>query len=221
MDIRKNYNLVSHEPASGRKRRAPKTETGFSMVELIVSTVLSVMILGVAVTAFMSAMTSRTREASRTDAITSTQAALNILSREIGNSGYGLTTNGIVTNDSTAKKLHIRTNTGNSDGTTSAAGEDVTFYYDAGSQSVVRYDAFNGGTISGVINRVSDVDFTYYNYDTVTGAATAGSAAANTGRVSIRLTVTLADIKGQPSGQKVLVTSDVTLRNSPVMLGQY
>lgn len=218
--MNKQREFALTEMANDKKIRAGNRETGFSLIELVVSMLLTLVILGVAVMTFSSALNSRSREASKTDAITSTQAALNIISREIGNSGYGLTTNGIVTGDSTGKRLHFRTNTGNGDGSTSAPGEDVTFYFDDASQSVVRYDAFNGST-AGVINRVSDVDFVYYNYDPVTGTATAGSPSTNTGRVRITLTVTLANVTGQPTGQIVLVTSDVTLRNSPFMLGQY
>jgi Tfp pilus assembly protein PilW len=221
MNKQREYDSALCERANHKKMRAGNRETGFSLIELVVSMLLTLIILGVAVTTFSSALNSRSREASKTDAITSTQAALNIISREIGNSGYGLTTNGIVTADSTDKRLHFRTNTGNGDGSTSAPGENVTFYFDAASQSVVRYDAYNGGSTAGVINRVSDVDFVYYNYDPVTGTSTAGSPSANTGRVRITLTVTLANVTGQPTGQKVLVTSDVTLRNSPFMLGQY
>ena len=111
-------------------------------------------------------------------------------------STYGLINNGLVLSDCTEKRVHFRSNivnTGNSMSTDSP-GEDVTFYYDSVSQSVVRYDAI-GGT-SGVINRVSDVDFIY-------------------------LTVIMADVRQQPTNQTVTLTSDVTLRNSPYMLGQY
>jgi len=193
------------------------------MVELMVSMLLTLVILGIAVVAFSSALSSRDRESSRTDALTSAQAALNILSREIGNSGYGLTSNGLVLGDCTGKQLHFRTNTGNRDSSTSSAGEDVTFYYDAGSQSVVRYDAVNG--TSGVINRVSDVDFVYYNYvvDPLSGAVTisAGNASVDTARVNIQLKVILPNVTGQPSNRIETVKSDVTLRSSPYMLKQY
>jgi len=97
------------------------------------------------------------------------------------------------------------------------------FYYDSISQSVVRYDKVAG--TSGVINRVSNVDFIYYNYtfNTVTGQVdvVAGSPALNTARVNIKLTVLLADVTGQPSNRTITLSSDVTLRNSPFMLGQY
>jgi type II secretory pathway pseudopilin PulG len=204
----------------------PKTaESGFTLIELITSLVLTLIILGVAVAAFSGALHTRDREMSRTDALTSAQAALNIMSREIGNSVYGLSTNGLVTADCTGKQLHFRTNTSNHDGSTSSAGEDVTFYYDADTQSVVRYDPAASPTTSGIINRVSDVDFTYFNYvvNIFTGAVTisSGAASADTARVNIKLKVLLPDVQGQPTGRIETVMSDVTLRSSPYMLKQY
>ena len=208
------------KPTIEPQRQSAGKPAGFSLIELLVSMSITLLILGVAVATFSAALGRREREASRTDALTSAQAALNIMSREIGNSGYGLINNGLVLSDCTEKRVHFRSNivnTGNSMSTDSP-GEDVTFYYDSVSQSVVRYDAI-GGT-SGVINRVSDVDFIYYNYS-LNGTATAGAATASTGRVNIKLTVIMADVRQQPTNQTVTLTSDVTLRNSPYMLGQY
>ena len=210
-------------------RARVRSEAGFSLVELLISMVLSVLILGVGVATFSGALGRRDRESSRTDALSATQAALNIMSREIGNAGYGLTGNGLVTgaSDCSGKRLHFRTNTENtgaSSAVTDQPGEDVTFFYDSTSQSVVRYDRVTG--TSGVINRVSDVNFTYYDYtsDPVTQAVTVTSSttcSANTARVTIDLLVTLADVRGQPTGRTERVKSDVTLRNSTYMLGQY
>jgi len=195
------------------------SQRGFSLVELIISTVISLVILAAGVGVFTSALSTRTRESSKTDAITSAQAALNIMSREIGNSGYGLTDNGIVT-DSTANKLHFRANTVNSgnNNTTSDPGEDLVFYLDGSgaNQSVVRRDN-NTGEISGIINRISSVNFSYY----VTPGGSAVSAGSTVNIVTITLTVNLENVQGQPSGQTVTVTSNVTLRNSPTMRGQY
>jgi|SRR6476661_5207422 len=198
---------------------------GFSLIELIVSMVLTLMILGVAVVTFSNALSTRERESSKTDAITSAQAALNIMSREIGNSGYGLSDNGLVTataNDSNGKRLHFRTNTDNDNYDTNSRGEDVTFYYDNATQSVVRYDAYPTPQISGIINRVSDVDFVYYDYaadGTITTSTTTPSA--NTGRIEIILTVRLPDVRAQPSNRTVTLKTDVTLRNSTYMQKQY
>ena len=141
------------------------------------------------------------------------------MSREIGNAGYGLTNNGVIT-DSTANTLHIRANIVNSNNTTSDPGEDIVFYLDGSgvNQSVVRHDN-NTGETSGIINRISSVSFAYTNYVN-TGSPPIG-AGPTTGKIRITLTVMLDNVQGQPSGQTVTVFSDVTLRNSPYMLGQY
>jgi len=194
---------------------------GFSMVELTAAMAITLIILAVAVMTFSGALKTRERENSRVDALTSAQAAINIMTREIANSGYGITTNGISVNDSTAQRLHLRANVSNNDYTTDDAGEDITFFFDNASQSVLRYDA-NTGVTSGVINRVSQVEFGYFDYTSSTTNTIPNSVpTANTGRVRITLWVILADIQGQPTNQRVQFTSDVTLRNSPYMLSQY
>lgn len=235
-----NKNKVSECPSRRRPLgKSPRTESGergFTLIELIVAMAISLLILGVAIISYSTALGTRSRESSTTDAITSAQAALNIMSREIGNSGYGLSNNGIVLGndsnynppdingqrpcgDNQSVRLHMRTNISNDNSETNDVGEDVTFYHDTDSESVVRYDANNGST-SGIINRVSKVCFAYHNY-AADGTSTQGAAAANTGRVTIELTVILADVQGQPTNRSVTVRSDVTLRNSPFMLSRY
>ena len=201
-------------------------DRGFSLIELIVSMVITLVILGAAVAVFSGALSTRSRESSKTDAITSAQAALNVMSREIGNSGYGLSNNGlgwydgagVWHTDCTTQFLRFRANTDNADATTTGLGEDVAYYYDTASQSVVRHDNSSGET-SGIINRISNVAFAYTNY-VGTGTPPVGPS-DTTGKVTITLTVNLENVQGQPSGQTVTVASDVTLRNSPYMLGQY
>jgi prepilin-type N-terminal cleavage/methylation domain-containing protein len=200
-------------------------QSGFTLIELIVSLFLTLIILGVAVAAFSSALGSREREASKVDALASAQAALNVMSREIGNSGYGLTTNGIVLADSNATHLRVRSNVGNNDEQTGSSGEDITFFYDTDTQSVVRSDA-NSGFASGVINRVSHVEFDYFNYasDPATGLPViteTTTPTSTTARVNIKLTVELPNVQGQPSAQLVTLNSDITLRNATYMRNQY
>jgi Tfp pilus assembly protein PilW len=191
------------------------------MIELLISMVISLVILGVAVTVFSRALGMRARQSSRTDAITSAQAALSVMSREIGNAGYGLNDNGIVT-DSTSNVLHVRSNFSNSNFTTSDPGEDIVFYLDGSgvNQSVVRHDN-NTNETSGIINRISSVNFVYTNYASGSPNGTIGTAGPNTGKVTITLTVNLPQVSGQPSNQTITVSSDVTLRNSTYMRGQY
>jgi len=207
-----------YSSSSAGANRSGTSQAGFSLIELIVSMVLTLIILGIAVATFSGALGSRERESSKTDALTSAQAALNIMSREIGNSGYGLNYNGIG-GDSTDKLLHCRANLTNNNMTTSDPGEDVVFYLEGSgaNKSVVRYDN-NTGVASGIINRVSDVTF---KYNQNAGDPNSNTSSSSTARVRIALTVFLADARGQPTNQTVVLTSDVTLRNSPYMLGQY
>lgn len=204
------------------RARAVKTntssESGFSLVELLASMTLTLMVLGMAIATYSGALSTREGENSRTDALTSAQAAINIMSREIANAGYGLTYNGIVLADSNSQRLHIRANIVNNDYTTDDAGEDVTFYYDSQSQSVLRHDPTSG--TSGIINRISQVRFEYFDGGSAS-ATGSQTPTANTAFVKIRLWVELADIQGQPRGEKVEFSTKITLRNSPYMLGQY
>lgn len=198
---------------------------GFSIIELITALAITLVVMGIAVATYSNALSIRAREGSKTDALNSAQAALNIMSREITNSGYGLILNGVKNNgivvaDSNSQRLHIRANLVNNDLTTDDPGEDITFYFDQQSQSVVRYDA-NTGLTSGIINRISFVEFKYYDYYGSTVSPPNSVPSENTGRITIILTVNLPDVQGQPANQVVQISSDVTMRNSRYMLGQY
>lgn len=199
----------------------PTREAGFSLTELIASMVLTLAVLGIAIATYSSALSVREGENSRTDALTSAQAALNVMSREIGNSGYGLVDNGIILSGSGDKKLRIRANVVNNDQTTDDEGEDITFFYDEVTQSVLRYDPKVG--TSGLINRISNVQFKYLDGGADPTVASNWKAApgANTAQVNIFLTVELPDRVGQPRGEKVEYSTKITLRNAPYMLRQY
>ncbi len=195
-----------------------RKEKGFSLIELLLSLLITLIILGAAVAVFSGALSTRARESGKTDAITSAQAALSVMSREIGNSGYGLSNNGLVLADCGATALRYRANVDNSNNTITEPGEDVTYFFDSNSQSVVRFDR-NTDITSGIINRVSNVAFSYQNYVN-SGPVPVGPSTA-TGKVTIALTVNLENVAGQPLNQTVTLSSDITLRNSPYMLGQY
>lgn len=204
------------------RRKRDCRNQGFSLIELLVTMTITLVLLGVITTVFSKALQTRDRDSSRTDALTAAQAAINVMSREISNSGFGLTNNGISISDSNGKKLRVRCNVVNNDLLTDDPGEDITYYYDSTSQSVVRYDS-NTGLASAVINQISDVSFLYYDFTDANSTPTNGTATPtiNTGRVEIALTVKLADVQGQPKNQKIVFTSQVTLRNSTYMLNQY
>lgn len=223
---------------------AKKNEAGFSLIELSVAMVVMLMLLSIVSSLLSGAMSVRTRESRRTDALTSAQAALNILSREIANAGYGIGTcadvdcsvmtgnNGIILADSNVNRIHFRTNTANTGSrteppgstvlSTNLPGEDVTYFFDSDTQSIVRYDPNGTPQTSVVVNRISQVTFTYFNYSGASSTPTStATPTADTARVRINVTVRLEPVVGQPDDQVVTYTSEVTLRNAEYMLRQY
>ena len=196
------------------------------MVELLVSMVVTLIILGGAIGIFTNQLASGRYQSSRADAITSAQAAINILSREIGNSGYGLkrgilASNGLVLADCNAARLHFRANINNLNATTSDPGEDITFYFDEASQSIVRYDEAGAGSSAGIINQVSLVNFRYFDYASNGTFSEVSTPTDNTARITIKLTVLLAADENVNSPRNVTVESDIALRNSRYGVGQY
>lgn len=205
-------------------------EKGFSLLELLVAITIMLVLLSLVSMILSKSISTRSRESSKTDALSSTQAALNVISREVGNSGYGLSYNGLVTSDSGYKKIRVRSNIENSNNCSTDSGEDVTYFWDEANKSIVRSERYAtaecGSTFetktSVVVNRISNITFQYWNYTAANLNGTASTVpTVDTGRVVIMVEVELEDVAGQPSNQKVTLTSDVTLRNSEFMLRQY
>jgi Tfp pilus assembly protein PilW len=220
-----------------------KNEKGFSLVELMIGITLTLLLLSVLSSVIHRATGVNSREGRKADALVSAQAALNVMSREIGNSGFGLFTdavsqtpsNGIVIEDSNSSQIHFRTNFENvgdyelpPDSTvlsTNQPGEDVTYFFDEATRSILRYDrnALDGTSATSVIvNRISSVTFTYFNYTSSSSTVTETTVPTTaTGRVRITVEVQLEPVLGQARDETVTFTSDVTLRNSNYMLRQY
>ena len=218
---------------------AKRSQQGFSLVELLIAMTIMLILMGLVSTLLGRAMSVRTRESQRTDALTSAQAALNVMSREISNAGFGINTgtnnrlanNGIVIADSSATRIRFRANLFNTglQGVggpttldTNEEGEDVTYFFDSASNSIVRYDSNDSPETSAIVNRISAVTFRYFDY---TGTSSAGTETTgpteNTGRIRITVLVQLDPVAGQPNPLDVQFTSEVTLRNSNYMLNQY
>ena len=213
-----------------------KNEGGFSLMEMLIAMTIVIVLLAIASLVFGRALGVRSRESARTDALTAAQAALNVMSREISNSGYGLASdslntihnNGIVLTDSTSSRLRVRANIANNNLTTSESGEDVTYYFDSAAKSIVRHDNCSppicpsGPSTTYLVNQISNVSFSYFNYTSGNSTPVETSTPAdNTARVKITVTVQMGEVQGQPTGRTVTLTSFVTLRNSDYMLSQY
>lgn len=214
-------------------RKPNKKTDGFSVIELIITMVIVLVVLGLATSLFSKSIYVKQRESSHTDALTAAQAALNVMSREISNAGYGLKntagtdpSNGIVLADSNAQKLHFLSNIQNNNSVTTDRDENVTYFYDTASQSIMRYDANANGANSPetsiIINRISSVNFLYFDYIGSSSTPTQSTTPTeNTGRVRVTITVALENVPGQPVNRSVVLSSDVTVRNANYMLNQY
>jgi prepilin-type N-terminal cleavage/methylation domain-containing protein len=204
---------------------------GFSLMELIIAmTILLIMMTG-ASQLLMSSLSSRTRENQKSDALSDAQRALNIMSREIGNSGFGMDYNGIVAADShptstadpVKAEIRIRANTSNNDAEISKADEDITFVYQgAPTNAIVRYDAVTK-TRTVLAGGIDAMQITYI--DAAGNASTLATPAAVSNAVRVRITIQ-ANLPATTNTAgaavpKVLLTSDIALRNAPSVVRRY
>lgn len=146
-------------------------QSGFSLVELFIAMTITLVIMVIASTLLASSFKVRNRENQRSSAIADAQRALNLMSREIANAGYGLSTNGIVTEgDSGATSIRIRSDkglNGLTNGLTNEDGEDVKYVLvnDANGSFIVRLNLQPAQT-TGVIFRTNRTDgLAIYYYD--------------------------------------------------------
>jgi prepilin-type N-terminal cleavage/methylation domain-containing protein len=229
----------------------PKLQAGFSLIELMIAMVIMLVIMGLVSTMLGRSLNIRSRESRKTDALTSAQAALNIMSREVSNAGFGIyegsafsqtASNGIILGDSNLHALRFRANLTNvglgsastmgcPPACTNEPGEDVTYFFDNTTKSIVRYDPHGiqtspgvfGPQTSVVVNKISNITFSYFDYqDDGTVTADPGNAAptSRTGRVRLTVEVQLEPVQNEPN-ETVRFTSEINLRNSGYMLRPY
>jgi len=204
------------------ENKAVKNSAGFSIIELIISMTIMLILMAMAGKIFQHSVGTREREMRRTQAVTNAQNTLNLLSREIANSGYGLIDNGLVSADSSKRKIHFRSNLQNQDSATDDANEDLTFYYDAATSSIIRYDRFSNPKTSTVAKQVNNLTFQYFDYVNFGDPPVALDVpSVNTARVRITISIGLESVAGQPDNQEIIYTSDVSLRNSKYISNQY
>src|SRR5678815_3497526 len=86
------------------------TSGGFSLLELLIAMVITMALMTAASTLLAQALRVRSRENQKSDALADAQRALNVMSREIANTGFNMTGNGIVAGDSGAVSIRIRSN---------------------------------------------------------------------------------------------------------------
>ncbi|HKO97894.1 MAG TPA: prepilin-type N-terminal cleavage/methylation domain-containing protein [Pyrinomonadaceae bacterium] len=204
-------------------------DRGFSLLELLIAMTITIVILGVASTLLATSFNVRSREQSRTDSIADVQRALNIMSRELSNGGYGFdpATNGLVVGDSDNSTIRVISNLNKySSGSTTieSSSEDVKYLVDStGNQNyLVRHDRFapvgtNQSTV--LANRIDTLTVQYFGPgNTALDVAADPSQVSNAVAVRVTVLVNLLQVgnPGSPGYQPattVQLTSDVALRN--------
>jgi type II secretory pathway pseudopilin PulG len=124
--------------------RKLNSQNGFSLIELVIAMSVTIVIATIASTLVAQSFRMRAREDTRSDAIADAQRALNIVTREIANSGFGLADNGIVPGDTGSGSIRFRANLN-------------AYTRDAANQPVAGSE--------GVLDRDEDIKYTMYNDD--------------------------------------------------------
>lgn len=201
-------------------------QAGFSLLELIIAMTLTITVMGVASVLLAQALNVRTRTNANNDALADAQRALNIMSREIANSGFNLTGNGIVAGDTGTdangnSMIRFRANTNKYDESVSSTarngigvigedvGEDVKYFVHQASNTnlLARYDEYAqaGGSVTVLANRLDNLHMHYYGqrvtYSTsgcdLTGASASEVSPSEAKYVVIAVCVNLAAV-GSP-----------------------
>lgn len=224
-----------------RKQKSAPGNKGFSLLELVVAMGITILLAGLASMLLAGSFSSRARENQRTEALADTQRGLNLMTREIANSGYGLTDNGLVAADSGLNSIRVRANLNAASGeTTSNAAsdrdEDVKYllYTESNNSYIVRLDVNSAASEMVLANRVDALKFRYYA-DKVTYTASncditdvrdsfgnpVGEVAQKAGAkyvvLSICVNLPAVSTPGAPGYQpssSVQLVSDIALRNS-------
>ena len=187
---------------------------GFSLLELLIAMTVTLAVMVAASTLLATSLRTRARENVRSNALASVQRALSIMSREIGNSGYGLADNGIVVADSSAESIRTRANLDNNSNL-NGIDEDVRFVLQTANREIVRYDNSLAASQRSVLaTNITGLTIKYF--DLAGTEVSSGSAE----RLSIEVEVFLPASAEEPEGVVNLI-SQVSLRNAPNTLQQF
>lgn len=218
--------------------KAKNIEAGYSLIELLLAMTITLTVLGVTSGLLAGSFNVRARENQKTDALADAQRALNIMTREIANTGFGLSNNGIVAADSGETAIRVRANLNAFDSRTSSnsisdRNEDVKYsLYTTGNDSyIVRLDIGTQNQTTVLANRVDALRIRYYpakvNY-TLTSTCEISTTSSEVIQksdtkyivISVCVELTARGAPGSPGHQpasRVQLVSDVYLRNADIV----
>jgi len=215
-------------------------EEGFSLLELTIALAVTMILVAASGALLAGSFNIRSRENRRTEAIAAAQHALNAMSRDIANAGFGLKRNGIVNADSDASSIRIRANLNAfagvaGSGTLADADEDVEYFLhktdsdpDSTRGELMRYDV-NLQQSRLLVSNVESFEIYYFNQKVdytldptggifVTGGIAEVDDQSDTNYVVITILLKLDQVGTPgspgyvPAGQIQLAT-DVAIRN--------
>lgn len=211
------------------------SQSGFSILELIIAMSLTLVIMGIASTFLAASFKIRNRENHRSSALADAQRALNSMTREIANAGYGLSSNGIVTGgDSGGDQIRVRSDLDLS-GATNGVGEDLKYLLvkDTNGSFIVRMNLQPTQATGLIANRIDELAIYYYDRRVTytIGNGLISNVRNSTGAVQaevtpdqakyvvllIRVTLDAVGVAGSPGyhpASTTQVASSVTLRNA-------
>jgi len=215
------------------------SQSGFSLFELLIAMTVTLVVMVIAVTLVAGAFSIRARENQRSDALVDAQRALNYMTRDIANSGFGLRNNGIVEADSNLSAIRLRANLNafmrqTTSQFTSDADEDVQYRLvnDGTNSYVVRLDVNTNNQTTILANRIDGLQIRYYagkvSYTPNPNPAICDIANVSAAEVAqkrdakyvvITLCVNLPQrgspgVAGYQAASRVRLVSDVVLRNA-------
>jgi Tfp pilus assembly protein PilW len=182
-------------------------EGGFSLIELMIAMTITMVVLGIATTLLAQAFRVRGRAHDNVDALADAERALNIMSRELSQSGFNLTDNGIVDADSITdgngnSTIRVRANLNKFDTNFSASarsgigtqgedsGEDIKYFiYPAVANNttlLARYDAYatGGGASTVLANKLDSMHVHYFSQKVTYNTLNCDITGASQGEVS-------------------------------------
>ncbi|HKR15046.1 MAG TPA: prepilin-type N-terminal cleavage/methylation domain-containing protein [Pyrinomonadaceae bacterium] len=218
-------------------RETTNNASGFSLLELMIAMTVTITIATIASSLVAQSLHMRSREDARSDAIADAQRALNIVSREIANSGFGLIDNGLVPGDTGPGSIRFRSNlnayTRDASGNPVAGSNEVidrdedikySMYDDdvANRHYLVRYDVTLGGREGTTVlaNRLDSFQLQYFNSTGTELDVVADPEASRTAwkvRITVGVVLPAQGVPGSPGHQPestINLVSEVVLRNS-------
>ena len=142
-----------------------KRQGGFSLLELMIAMTITLIMVSLAFSLLAQSLNHKMRDEAQVSALADANQSLSRISQEIGNAGFGLSSNGLVAADCAKEKIRIRANLNalmkqTTSGTVTDAGEDLIFQLvknPGEDSSLVRTDVVTGES-SVVATKLDDTD---------------------------------------------------------------